>query len=106
LARRAAELRPDRSGYWEVLGKAEYRTGHWQTSLAAFQKAQELQRHPPLDFDQDLYFLAMASWQAGEREQARKWLQKANDWMRVNRPPEYVRKGIAAEANRLVGPEP
>jgi tetratricopeptide (TPR) repeat protein len=73
------------------LGAALYRAGRWEEALPRLQKAAE-----PTGQDADQahcaawLFLAMTQQRLGRTEEARRWLDKAGDWLRGARPREAV----------------
>jgi hypothetical protein len=50
----------------------------------------------------DWFFLAMAHWQLGHQEEARKWFDQAAEWMK-NRPADATLNRFRAEATQLIG---
>jgi Flp pilus assembly protein TadD len=98
LAQRAVELAPSERRMWHTLGVARYREGEWRAAVEALRKTIEL--NTAGDNAADWFFLAMARWQLGEREEARRWYGRAVDWMNENehelakdkiRHPELIR---------------
>ena len=83
LAKKAVELAPNASGNWITLGVAQYRAGDWQVAIDTLGKAMELRGGGD---SSDWYFLAMAHWQLGHKDEARKWYDKAVEWMDKNQP--------------------
>jgi len=61
--------------HWGCLGLAHYRLGHWEEATTALEKSLELK---PEGNHEALYFLAMSRWQQGEKEEAGRLLQRAN----------------------------
>ena len=101
LARDAVERAP-RSGWsWQVLGWARYRTGAWKDSIAALEKSIELREDGGDSFQ--WFFLAMAHWQVGHKEQARQWYGRAVEWADKNRPADAQLRRFRAEAAQLLG---
>jgi hypothetical protein len=45
----------------------------------------------------------MARWQLGDKDQARKWYQQADAWMRKNQPNNAELRRFRAEAAALLG---
>jgi tetratricopeptide (TPR) repeat protein len=81
---------------------AQYRAGDWKAAIDALTTSLSL---PLGDDDYDLFFLAMAHWQLGEKEEARRWYDQAVKWTKINRPdPSGVRE-FSAEAAHLLGIE-
>ena len=53
---------------------AHYRAGDWKASLTALEKSMELRKGGD---SFDWFFLAMAHWQLGEKDEAREWYDRA-----------------------------
>jgi hypothetical protein len=49
------------------------------------------------------FFLAMAHWQLGHKEEARKWYDRAVEWMQKNKPNDEALHRFRAEAAMLLG---
>jgi len=88
LARRAVEREPKNVGCQWVLGVARYRTGDWPGAIEALTKSEELA--PDQYVSSNGFFLAMAHWQLGHRDEARAWYDKAVAWMVKNAPEDEV----------------
>ena len=78
LSAKAVGLAPKDGTIWNTLGVAHYRAGNWQDGLAALEKSIDLRKGGDAF---DWFFLAMAHWQLGNRDQARKWYDQAVQWM-------------------------
>ena len=100
LAKKAVELAPKVGAYWNTLGAAQYRAADWKASVSALEKSREL-RNGGDSFD--WFVLAMAHWQLGDKEQARKWYDQAVQWMEKNRPQDEELRRFRAEAAALLG---
>jgi serine/threonine protein kinase/WD40 repeat protein/tetratricopeptide (TPR) repeat protein len=83
LAIRGVELNPDRAWFWETLGLAHYRAGDWKAAVAACQKAMPL-RAQSGSLEEWRFVLAMAQWQLGDQEQARRSYDQGLDWLGKN----------------------
>jgi hypothetical protein len=46
----------------------------------------------------DYFFLSMAYWQQGDKQQARHWYSRANAWMEENKPVHEDLLRFSAEA--------
>ena len=68
-AKLTVELVPKNRTYWQGLGYAEYRSGNWKAATLAFEKVKEL--GSPGD-SMEWFPLAMAHWQLGDKDTARK----------------------------------
>jgi WD40 repeat protein/tetratricopeptide (TPR) repeat protein len=101
-ARKAVELAPQNSGHRNTLGVAYYRAGDWKASLAALEKSMELGiGGNPFDW----FFLAMAHWKLGHKDEARAWYDKAAAWDAKNLPQDQNEELLRfrAEAAALLG---
>jgi len=100
LARQAAALAPHDSKYWNTLGVAQYRYGDWKSAIAALEKSMELRNGGD---GLEWFVLAMAYWQLGNYEQARKWYEQAIDWMDTSNAQDEQLRRFRAEAAGLLG---
>jgi tetratricopeptide (TPR) repeat protein len=101
LAKKAVELAPKIGSFWNTLGVARYRNGDWQAAVEALQKSNELFRGAQLSLN--AFFLAMAHWQLGNKEQAWDWYDKAVAWMDKHAPDHGELRRFRAEAAELLG---
>jgi tetratricopeptide (TPR) repeat protein len=99
LAKKAVELAPKEGNYWNTLGTAHYRAGDWKATVAALDKSGELRKGGD---SFDWFFLAMAHWQLGEKEEARKWYDRAVAWMDKNNPSDEELRRFREEAAKLL----
>jgi tetratricopeptide (TPR) repeat protein len=99
LAETAVKLAPDLGNIWNTLGVAHYYAGNYQAAIEALNKSVEL-RHG--GDSTDWFFLAMAEWQLGNKDAARKWYDKAIDWMDNNDPTNEELIRFRAEAAELL----
>jgi superkiller protein 3 len=83
LARKAVDKSPGEGTFWNTLGAAHYRAGDWKACAAALQKSMELSKG---ENPSDWFFLAMAHRKLGDPGEARKWFDRAVDWMNKNGP--------------------
>jgi serine/threonine protein kinase/WD40 repeat protein len=100
-AKKAVQWEPGTSFYWNTLGVALYRAGQWRDAIAALKKSEELE--PGRSFSFNAFFLAMAHWQMGEKEQAKKLYDQAVQWMVKNKPKDQYLIRFRAEAAELLG---
>ena len=77
LARKAVEL-DLRPSYWNTLGAAQYRAGNFKASLAALEKSMAACKGGD---SFDWFFVAMAHWQLGDKDEAGTWYGRAVAWM-------------------------
>jgi tetratricopeptide (TPR) repeat protein len=101
LAKEAVQQDPKDGENWGTLGVAQYRAGQWADAAAALEKAEEMDAAKATAAN--AFFLAMARWQVGERETARRWYGTAAERMAKTKwpPPDLPR--FRAEAARLLG---
>jgi serine/threonine protein kinase/Flp pilus assembly protein TadD len=102
LAKRAVELAPTDGNYWNTLGVAYYRNGQWKATIQALKKSMDLRKGGT---SADFFFLAMAHWQLGEKEQARQWYDRAMRWMEKNQSKNDELHRFRSEAAELLGIE-
>ena len=75
MARKSVGLVPESPHIQNTLGVARYRTGDWKAAIAALTRAEELAPNKYLGFN--AFFLAMAHWQLGHKDEARAWYDRA-----------------------------
>jgi serine/threonine protein kinase/tetratricopeptide (TPR) repeat protein len=100
LAKEAVELAPRNGGYLNTLGTAHYRVGDWKNTVGAMKKSLELRKGGD---GTELFFLAMAYWQLGDRDQSRAFYDRAVQWMEKNKPQDEDLRQFRAEAADLLG---
>jgi Flp pilus assembly protein TadD len=87
------------------LGIARYRTGDWKGAITDLNKAIGL-RHPDHPVNAiNGFFLAMAHWQLGQKDEARTWFDKSVQWMNKGMQENAWLKRFRAEAGELLGIE-
>jgi len=101
LAKRAVAFEPENGGWWNTLGVAHHRATNWTSSIEAATKSMELMKGQAEAFN--TFTLAMAHWQLGHREEARKWYDKAVQWREKNAPKDAELRSFYAEATQLLG---
>src|SRR5262249_39570045 len=74
MVQKAVEKDPNNGDFWNTLGLVHYRRGEWQPAIAALDKARTLHSNCET---YDFFFLAMAHWQSGHKDQALECHQKA-----------------------------
>jgi tetratricopeptide (TPR) repeat protein/serine/threonine protein kinase len=103
LGGKAVAAAPKTGDYWNTLGVAHYRAGDWKAAITALDKSVKLRQGGDAV---DYLFLAMAHWQLGNRDQARKAYDHAVQWLEKNkqalekdtaRAEEFLRFRIEAE---------
>jgi tetratricopeptide (TPR) repeat protein len=103
LAKQAVESAPENGFYWNTLGVAHYRARNWAAAIDALQKSRALQEDKFLSWD--AFFLAMAHWQLGSKDDARKWYDQAVEGMDKYQPQNEELRRFRAEAEELMGVE-
>lgn len=99
LAKKAVELAPSEGNYWNTLGAAHYQASNWNAAIAALEKSGELRKGGD---SFDWFFLAMAHWQREEKEEARRWYDRALAWMEKNKPNDEELRRFQGEAAKLL----
>jgi serine/threonine protein kinase len=100
LAKETVELSPETGTYWNTLGVAHYWAGDWKAALTALRKSMDMRNGGDA---YDWFFLAMAHWQLGQKEEARKWYHKAAEWMDKNHSKNEELRRFRSEAAELLG---
>jgi serine/threonine protein kinase/tetratricopeptide (TPR) repeat protein len=100
-AKRAVELMPRNPNVQDNLGVAFFRNERWKEAIAALEKAREMRGG---EDPQHQFFLAMAYWQVGQRDEALQNYKEAAAWLESgDRGEEYCR--FANEARSLIKPD-
>jgi serine/threonine protein kinase len=100
LAKQVKELAPEEGRYWNTLGAAHYRAGDWKGAVDALTMSAKLRKGGD---SADWFFLALAHWHLGDKDQARRWYGQAVQWMEKNKPEDEELRGLRAEAAELLG---
>jgi len=102
LAEKAVAAQPNTYAYLNTLGVVYYRLGQHPKAIETLQKAIQADKSGGNAFD--FFFLAMARWQLGDKDEARKWYQKGVEWMEQKKAQddEELRR-FRAEAQGLLG---
>jgi serine/threonine protein kinase len=104
LAKRATELAPKEKEYWVTLGLAHYRAGNWREAVTAPNKAMNgLVDIGTAADGWTLFLQAMAHWQLGDKEQARRCYDQAVTWTDRNETRNKELRRFRAEAAQLLG---
>jgi hypothetical protein len=74
LARIATQEQPEVAAFWNTLGTALYRDGHWADAIQSLEKSKSLEQTPS---EYDLLFLAMCHAKLGHADLARDYLESA-----------------------------
>src|SRR5262249_49881056 len=94
------ELMPQEGIYCKTLGTALYRAGRWKDAIETLVSADQLLGGKHLGHN--ALFIAMAHWQLGNKEEARRWYDKAVEWMDKNQPTNEELDRFRAEAAGLM----
>jgi tetratricopeptide (TPR) repeat protein len=97
-SRKAVELEPADGRFWNTLGTAQYRAGDWRGAITALKQSITLQGYNSYDG----FFLAMARWQLGERDEALRLYNRAVPWMESFKPSSDELRRFRAEAAELL----
>jgi uncharacterized protein HemY len=81
LAQQAVKLAPRQGACWATLGVAHYRAGNWKDAVEALDKSREFRKGGDAF---DFFFLSMATWRLGQRDDALKWYKQAVEWVETN----------------------
>jgi serine/threonine protein kinase len=100
LAEQAVATAPQAGDYWQTLGTAHLRAGHWQAAIGALDRAMKLTDG---GMAADWLCLAMACWQLKDKEQAHQWYDRAIQWMEKHNPRDEELGRFRAEAAALLG---
>ena len=101
LAKLAVQRAPDQAYILNTLGTAYYRAGDWKAAIETLKDADEL--YQGRLFSSDAFFIAMASWQLGDKDAARKWYHAAARWMDKFAAGDTEQRGFRTEAAGLIG---
>jgi eukaryotic-like serine/threonine-protein kinase len=101
FAGQAVKQRPEVGAFWCTLGVARYRAGEWQAAADALEKARSMLAGP--DGCVAGFALAMACWQAGQHEQARRCYDQAARDAAAMTPASRLVQDFRAEAAALLG---
>jgi tetratricopeptide (TPR) repeat protein len=100
LAKRLVEQGPQRAAYWRTLGAALHGMENWKGAVAAMEKAMEVCNGGD---GTERFFIAMACWRMGKKEEARASYEQAVQWMETHRPQHYELRRFRVEAVDLLG---
>lgn len=108
IAQRGTQLSPDQVWNWMVLGIAQYRSGNWADARTSLEKLIELD--PDIKHPRTSCFLAMTSWQLGDKDAARRHYDDAVAWIEQDQAEgeevDELLLSFRDEAAELLGIEP
>jgi len=96
----AVQLRPKHVGCRNTLGVAHYRAGHWDAAIESLHESDSLEGSVGSAYN--AFFLAMAYWQIGNHDEARKWYDQAVRWMDEKMPDDEELLRFRTEAAALL----
>jgi len=99
LVSRVVKLSPDDGTIVNTLGVAQYRAGRWHEALETLVRSMELRNGGD---PHDWFFLAMSHHHLGQTDEARKWYDKAAEWMDKNQSKDDELRRFRAEAAELL----
>lgn len=99
LEKKAVGLEPKNSTHWSILAYAQYRAGTWRESLIALDRAGALGSTVTANF----FFRAMAHWQLGEKDEARRHYDVAIHHLEKEENPDKETLRLRVEAAALLG---
>ena len=100
LAEKAIHISPNNASALNTLGVAQYRAGEWQPAINTLKESMRLRAGGDAF---DWFFLAMAYWQLGQKDDAVTWYDKAVDWTDKNESKNDELIRFRTEAAELVG---
>lgn len=101
LAEKAVAQAPNVVYIVNTLGVAQYRARAWKDAIGTLMRADDL--GGGRSFSHNAFFIAMAHWELGQKEQARKWYTPALVWMEKHAPTNAELIDFRAEAASLLG---
>jgi tetratricopeptide (TPR) repeat protein len=104
LARKAVDRAPNESNFWNTLGVALYRAGDWKGAIDALDESETLA--PDKYLHSNGFFLAMAEWQLGHKDEARAWYERTIAGMDKRGLKDNGPQSPRAEADELMKEEP
>ena len=99
FAKKAVEFAPDSGAFVNTLGVAQCRAGQYAEAVDSLKKAVEL--HDGGN-SSDFFFLAIAHWHLGNKDEARRWHKKAVEWMAEHDSSNHELLGFRTEVNQLL----
>jgi eukaryotic-like serine/threonine-protein kinase len=100
LGKELVAYTPKSGNAWNTLGVAQYRARDWRAAITALEKSMDFREGGS---GSDWFFLAMSHGKLGDKDQARKWYDKAVAWLDKNKPKDAELTRFRAEAEQLLG---
>ena len=86
--------------YNHTTGVMFYEAELWKMAIGRFTKSAELRRDGQAF---DWYYLAMAHWKMDEQEEARRWFEKAEQWMEQHMKDDKELGKLRSQAAEVLG---
>ena len=86
--------------HWKTLGAACYRCGDFKAAVTALRMSSAIEDAN----SDDWLYLAMARWQGGDHEQARRDFDRGLQWLQQNAPDDVKLGRTRVEAEELLHP--
>ena len=99
LAKRRVEGQPQRLDNWTTLGAAHCAAGDGSAAIEALTKSMQLRDGGD---SLDRFLMAIASWQTGKKDEARKWYAQGVELMK-SKPGKRELRHVRTEAAELLG---
>jgi tetratricopeptide (TPR) repeat protein len=99
LAKKAVAAESRGGDWWNTLGVAYYRVGDYKAATLTLEKSMKFRSGGD---SYDWFFLAMAHWKLGNREEARGWLTRGIRWLEKHKTHEEDLDRFQAEAQALL----
>jgi tetratricopeptide (TPR) repeat protein len=99
LSKKAVAAEPQSGACWNTFGVAHYRDGDCKAAVETLERAMKLRSGGDA---YDWFFLAMANWKLGNREEARFWLAKGVQWLQKDETRDAELHRFQAEAQALL----
>jgi tetratricopeptide (TPR) repeat protein len=99
LAKVAVAAQPQDGMIWNTLGVAYYRDGDHKAAVEVLNQALQLRSGGD---SYDWFFLAMAHWKLGNRDDARHWMAKGVEWLQLHATENEELRRFEAEAQALL----
>jgi uncharacterized protein HemY len=100
LAKQLVGRGPQYGGLWSTLGVAHYANGDWHEAVRALEKAETLPGGRGVFTG---FYLAMACWKKGDKDQARRWFDRGVAWLEEERLHDEDSRRLRAEAAQMLG---
>ncbi|MFO0946857.1 MAG: protein kinase [Planctomycetota bacterium] len=100
-AQQASQQDPTDEKLLNTLGISLFRAERWVEAIASLNKAQALGKEKYLGYDG--FFLAMAHWNLGHHEEARRWFDRSVEWIEKYQVTNVDLVNFRREAEQVLG---